>query len=280
MQQHELLGRFAGYLSVAIALSGCGGDSGASSYGSSVIAAARSDTQAAPSGTVNGRISEFFFVSPPDEGFRGRTYAEWETSFWQWTLSQPIGGPFPQPFDDCNRPISAAQRGPVWYWSAPMGAPVSCDQTATPIPQGTAIFLTILNIESSSLDDPDMPPFRQLSETGQREVATKYASRIENVFCRIDGNSVPNLPSFLIQTKQFSFVAPRPWIFNRSGLGGQGTAVGSGYFLMVADLSAGEHTIEYGGKFHFLDGDFGPGSLAFDLPQNVTLRIQVGRTPH
>lgn len=235
---------------LVIALSGCGGGGG--SDGAPALSVAR----AAPAGSVNPGIV------PLNAHFRGKTYGQWEASFWQWALALPVA-PLPHPFDDCqNRPISARQTGNVWYWSAPDRAPLTCDQSRTVIPAGTAIFLSMLDVEASSLD---APPFFATSARDQQQTATAFAGDISDLFCSIDGVTVHDITAYRTATGQFSISTPTPWVFNHAG--GTGTAVADGYFLMLKPLPPGPHTIHYGGTFHIPDED---------LPKDVTLLITVG----
>lgn len=211
-------------------------------------------------------------IVPPDATFAGQTYPQWETAFWQWALALPVSSPpnLPHPFNDCNnRPISADQTGNVWFWSAP-DATVVCNQSATIIPAGKAIFLTMLDVEASSRDDP---PFFATTAAGQQAIAEKFFSRIGDLFCTIDDVPVANLLAFHAETPQFRFHAPTPWIFE--AVGGNGTSVGDGYFLML-QLPPGSHTIHYGGTFHLLANDLYPGSPPLDIHKDVTLLITMG----
>ncbi|MXN73298.1 hypothetical protein GR157_00925 [Burkholderia sp. 4701] len=251
-------------ISLAMILAGCGGgDSG----GTAATAMAALNA-APPSGFQN------LPVVPHDATFQGKTYSEWEVSFWQWALAIPLppDSPYMHPFTDCtNRPISAGQSGNVWYWSAPDLPDEICNQSATIIPAGTSIFLTMLDVEASSLDDPTTP-FHQTTAAGQTATAKSFASDIRDVFCTIDGVPVENVTAFRTLTAPFSFSAPTPWVFG--SVGGSGTAVGDGYFLLLKPLSAGSHTIHYGGKFRIPPGVFGP--TAVEIPKDVTLLITVG----
>src|SRR5260370_27171253 len=109
-----------------------------------------------------------------------------------------------------------------------------CDQRATTIPPGTAIFLTMLDVEASSLD---AQPFFATTADEQRQIATSFANYISDLFCTIDGRSVMNITTFRTLTEQFSFFAPTPWVFNN--VGGKGTAVGGGLLPMLAPLFPG-----------------------------------------
>jgi len=206
-------------------------------------------------------------IVPPNAEFHGKTYGEWAASFWQWALALPLEG---HPFlDTPGFDFSAGQSGKVWYWSSPDG-PIT--RTVT-LPEDKALFLTIRDVETSTLEDP---PFFGATEAEQRANSTWWANHITNVFCIIDGKPVQNLQAFRFSTQQFKFTAPTPWIFGNPdhNVGGTGTSVGEGYFLMLHAFSEGKHTIHYGGTFHFEPGEL--ADVALDFPHDVTIELTVG----
>jgi hypothetical protein len=241
---------------VATGLSGCGGGDSGAATGSAVAR----DT------VMPGAVKSTQIV-PPNGTFEGQTYAQWETAFWQWSLALPLG-PLPHPFADCNnRPISADQSGDVWYWSSPDDVEV-CNQSATIIPPGKALFLTTLDVEASSLD---AAPFFATTAAGQQAIAQQFANYIQNVFVIIDGTPVPNASTYRVATDQFTFTAPSPWIFNT--VGGTGTSVADGYFFML-QLPPGSHTIRYGGTFNVPKGVL--GHKAVTINKDITLLVTIG----
>ncbi|WER49962.1 hypothetical protein CupriaWKF_22935 [Cupriavidus sp. WKF15] len=248
---------------VATSLASCGGGDD----GGTVMV-----TSATPALSPASNVTQPVII-PANATFLGKTYPEWETAFWQWSLALPLDNP-PHPFFKCNsweRPISAAQTGNVWYWSSP-DAVETCDQSAIVIPAGKAIFLTTLDIEASSLDDPTTP-FYQTTASGQLATAQQFANYIEDLFVFIDGTQVPNVTAYRTTTGQFTFTAPTPWVFNPNGNGGTGTAVGDGYFFML-QLPPGPHTIRYGGTFNIPKGVLGHKAVSFT--KDVTLFITMG----
>lgn len=205
-------------------------------------------------------------IVPPDAKYHGKTYPEWAAGFWQYAFPLPVEGhPFlAGPDDD----FSAGQSGSVWFWSAPDG-PMT---RTVRMPAGKTLFLTIRDVDTSSLE---APPFFGATEQEQRANSTWFADRIENVFVTIDGVAVENLDHFRFSTPQFEFTAPTPWIFG--DVGGTGTAVGDGYFLLL-ELPKGQHTIHYGGTFRFAPGELFPDvQEEIVLPKDITLKITVGK---
>lgn len=203
-------------------------------------------------------------VVPPSARYQGKTYGEWAGAFWKWALELPLEG---HPFNTCARDFSVGQSGKVWYWSAPDTCPAPI--TAT-LPQGTALFLTLRDAETSSLEDP---PFHGDTETEQRANSKWLADHIVGVFCTIDGVPVKNVQSYRFSTPQIHFTAPTPWVFGATG--GSGSSVGDGYYLMLEPLFAGKHTIHYGGTFHFDAGELGPDPI--DLVKDITIDLTVAK---
>ena len=96
-------------------------------------------------------------------------------------------------------------------------------------------------------------------------------AHIRDLFCTIDGVPVENLAAYRVQSPQFTFTAPTPWIFGDTG--GAGTSVSDGYFLMLAPLSRGAHTLRYGGSFHFSTAEGDP--FDFDASLDITYHLIV-----
>ena len=205
-------------------------------------------------------------IIPQDAKYHGKTYPEWAAAFWQYAFALPVEGhPFVAGPDD---DFSAGQKGSVWFWSAPEG-PMT---RTVSMPAGKTLFLTIRDVDISSLETP---PFFGATEEDQRDKAVWAADHIENVFVTINGTPVVGLEEFRFSTPQFEFTAPTPWIFGETG--GTGTAVGDGYFLLL-ELPKGHHTIHYGGTFRFAPGELFPDLLEeLVLAKDITIELTVGQ---
>jgi hypothetical protein len=201
-------------------------------------------------------------IVPPGGTYHGKTYGEWSAAFWQYALAQPVEGHLFLETPEFD--FSSGQKGSVWYVGAPDG-PLTRNVF---LPSGKALFLTIRDVEVSSLE---APPFYGATEAEQRVLATWFADHIGDLFCVINGVPVPNLEQYRAGSAQFEFTAPTPWIWGETG--GNGTAVSDGYFVMV-ELPKGHHTIHFGGTYHFAPGEL--ADEAIDLPHDVTLEVTVG----
>jgi hypothetical protein len=189
----------------------------------------------------------------------GKTYGQWSTAWWQWALSQPVAG---HPFvDDPSFNVASGQSGSVWFLATPFG---TVERQVT-IPVGKSLFVGLLNAEASDLEGLGA------TEAEQRDTANFLANHIVNPSCTIDGVTIGNINSYRVTSAQFIFSAPSPWIFGETG--GTGTAVADGYYVMVAPLSVGTHTIHIGGAFHFSVAEGDP--FDFDAAADVTYHITV-----
>ena len=162
----------------------------------------------------------------------------------------PSLGPIPHPFtDDPAFDVTEGQTGSVWFLGAPFG---TVDRTCS-IPQGKILFVGLLNAEDSGLEDPGSTASEQLAS------AQSQADLIQSVSFSLDDVSITNIGSYRVQSPQFTFTAPTPWLFGDTG--GTSTSVSDGYFVMLAPLAPGTHTIHYTGTI--------PG-LRFDTEHDLS----------
>jgi hypothetical protein len=174
-------------------------------------------------------------------------------------MEHPVAG---HPFiEDSGFDGTSGQSGSVWFLGSPFG-PVELNIT---IPQGTMLFLPILNAEASDLEGLGSTLEERL------ENANFLADHIRNLSVTIDGKPVNNLHRYRVVSPEFTFTAPSPWIFGDTG--GEGTSVGDGYFLLLTPLSTGTHTIHVGGDFHFSVAEGDP--FDFDAVADTTYVITV-----
>jgi hypothetical protein len=200
-------------------------------------------------------------ILPPQSHAYGKTYAEWAAAWWQWGLTLPLAG---HPFYGCPADCDAGQSGKVWFVA---GGPTDCSCT---VPEGKAVFFPLVNAECSSLEDP---PFHGNTAAEQRECAKYWADHIvvASLFCEIDDVPARNLPSYRVVSPQISFTAPTPWAYGN--VGGPGTSVGDGYYVLLHPLSKGVHTIHFGGVSHFDAGELGPDPVDFGVDTTYHLIV-------
>jgi len=184
----------------------------------------------------------------------GQSYAQWSAAWWQWLLGRPLVG-HPS-IDSPDFDVTGGQSGTVWFLAAPFG---TVERTIA-IPHGKALFIGLIGVEASSLEEP---PFYGATEPEQQAIATGFADFIVDVSCSVDGNDVPNINQYRFLSPQYTFTAPTPWLFGATG--GTGTSVADGYYVMLAPLATGSHTIHFSGAFKFSDApeDFIPLDMTY-----------------
>jgi hypothetical protein len=189
-------------------------------------------------------------IIPVQAKFRGLTYAQWEVKWWQALFAIPAPG---SPFFSGGR--FGDEKGLLFLTG--VGGGVTVDIT---IPAGTALFFPIINAECSSLD---LPPFFGGTEAEQRACANFFMDNVSGLFAEIDGQTVQNIGGYRSQSPQFTFTVPADNILGVPGPA-TGTSVDAGFYLLLAPLSVGTHTIHFTGTFE-------PFSFTIDTTYIVTV---------
>jgi hypothetical protein len=211
--------------------------------------------------SVVGASESTINVVPPDATYHGKTYAEWSADAMKLSLEHPLEG-----HPALNTPdfdARSGQRGEVWF----LGGPLEPAERSIKVPAGKALFLILINVECSSLE-PVESGFHGDTEAEQRALAKLWADHIVNVACAIDGASVANIGDYRVSSTQFTFTAPSPWLFG--DVGGTGTSVADGYYVLLEPLPKGEHTIHFIGVFRFtIEQDGFDGEITVDMTYHI-----------
>ena len=215
---------------------------------------------AAPSALAAGRNLNPG-VLPINSSAYGQTYAEWSALWWKFGLEHPVEG---NPFVEGG---AFELSHSVWA----LAAPLSDATFPATVPAGKALFVAGITIECSSLEPPETG-FHGGTAEEQAECATWWADHIINLAIEIDGVAAQNLEAYRVVSPQFEFTAPEDNILGVPGPD-VGTSVADGYYLMLAPLSKGGHTIRVSGVLHFSVAEGDP--FDFDLPSDVTIHLTV-----
>ena len=198
-------------------------------------------------------------VLPPQSAAYGKSYAQWSAAWWQWLMSLPVDG---HPGSDSpDFDVTDGQSGSVWFLTGPFGT----SERHVTIPAGKSLFVGLVNVEASTLEEP---PFYGATAEDQLAIANGFADFITDLSFSLDGKAVKNIGDFRVTSPQFSFTAPSPWIFGATG--GTGTSTGVGYFVMVAPLAVGTHTIHFTGAFKFSDAP--EDYIGADVTYHITVQ--------
>ena len=225
------------------------------------IAALTLAVQFLPSGFANNNEDQWapFTIINRDAVAYGKAYGDWSAAWNQWSYSIPE--PVHPLFD--NGDCSTAQSGPVWFLGGKFCANgETCSFTTVrtcTVPYGKALFFPVVDSEDSALEEsvnehPGDPSFQQIAAMRQ------YAAGIEStpgVFCEIDRKPVPQLMQrFGVQSAAFGFTLPDKNILsyiyappNDFKAGTYYPAVDEGYYIMLAPLPPGNHTLHFGASW-------------------------------
>jgi hypothetical protein len=181
-------------------------------------------------------------VIPPEWPVFGKSYGEWGAAWWQWALGQPTAvNPV---LDTTGRFAGVGQSGLVWFLAGTFGGPAT--RTCT-VPEGKMLFFPVVNtILGAGVFDcnPSVPgvPCDVPVLQGKAKAAIDKVTHLE---VKVDGVSVEDLFSY-------SAASPHPFSLklpdgNVLGLpaGTYVPQVCDGYWLMLAPLSHGKHTIHF-----------------------------------
>ena len=187
----------------------------------------------------------------------GKTYSEWSAAWWQYVFSIPLAtNPL---LDTTGENCGVGQAGPVFFL---VGATSTTTvNRACAVPAGKALFLPILNNECDNVPDFNFT-VEQL-----RGFCGAAMDAATNLSVTVDGQPITGLGSYRAQSPVFSVTVPADNLFALFGFsvpaGTYSPVVGDGYYVMLAPLSSGQHTLSFSGT---------AGSFSL----NVTYQLTVG----
>lgn len=206
----------------------------------------------------------------------GRTYSDWDAAWWQWALSIPTAN---HPLFD-NGDCSVGQSGPVWFLGPKyiaVGGSADFNHIIRycNVPAGKALYVAVYNAEDSVIEETTgnfshLPPGHLPQIVELRAATTYLMDGVTDLSMQVDGEDIRDIKQrFRMQSPAFGFTLLADNLFTATGEGTykEGTyfpSVDDGYYVMVAPLPVGHHTIHS----HGLGGPF---------VQDVTYHIYVYR---
>jgi len=172
----------------------------------------------------------------------GQSYGAWSAAWWQWSLSIPAD--HNPSLDATGADAAQGQSGHVWFLAGIFGAGGSVERTVT-IPAGKALFLPIYNVVEINAPQLGDPPWSAARELELRQLAADSIESVTDLSADIDGRPVVDLASYRVQDDgPFNVDLPDNNVFDVPA-DTYGPSVSDGYFLMLAPLPAGKHTIHF-----------------------------------
>jgi hypothetical protein len=237
--------------------------------------------------------ADHFVVYPSGPTPYGNT-GELANAWWQWAFSIPANqSPF---LDEMGENAHVNNNGPVFFLAGkfglidPNGAFFATANRTVTVPPGTPLFFPILNGEFDNIGTPEAS---LLTEAEMRQILADQAANAQGLFLTIDGEPVSNLATAHRETgtPAFDILFPDNNLYQFFGLdvpaglyraddfafpngnpqnGFTNSPVQDGFYVLVAPLDPGRHTIHFGGSF----GEPGtPGSFTLDITYNILVGV-------
>lgn len=204
-------------------------------------------------------------IFPPDSKPFGKSYREWNAEWWKWAYSMPVDQ---HPLFD-TADCSERQPAKVWFLGGAFNA-ATATRNCT-VPGDKALFFPILNIECATLEG------NGATEKELRACTKSLMKLATDLAAEIDGISVKHLEKYRVGSTSFTY-GPLPEnnvpLYNGydAPAGATSLAAADGYYLMLAPLSKGKHTIHFTGR---LLGEYGGSPIDFTL--DITYHLTVGK---
>ena len=173
----------------------------------------------------------------------GKSYPKHAAAFWKWALSQPT--PTNPLVDATGENCDVGQSGRNWYLAGAFAGETVARRCT--VPAGKNLVLPVFNYLAAAF--PTDPP-EQRTVSYLRDVASVAEGAI--VELEIDGKPVKKLEDFYEESAVFHVTLPEDNIFGLTGSDRQfSPSVDAGYYVAIAPLSRGHHTLHAYGE---LDG--------------------------
>lgn len=188
--------------------------------------------------------ASFTIISPSNsQAQTGKSYSEWSAVWWQYVFEIPLdNNPI---FDTTGANCNFGQSGAVFFLVSTAGG--SATRNECRVPAGKILFFPLLGFARfKELTDPQ-------PEVSLRAVIKGFSKSTRELQANIDGEDISislNPQTTPLRTLSpagfFTVLAPENNVFG--GIPGRSyDLVSDGFYLLVAPLSPGAHTIKFGG---------------------------------
>ncbi|MBM3225260.1 MAG: hypothetical protein FJZ47_15860 [Candidatus Tectomicrobia bacterium] len=179
-------------------------------------------------------------VVPRDANVYGSSYSEWSARWLQWLFSTPTDTN--PAADTTGANCAEGQSGPVWFLAGSFGTTVTRECT---VPAGKALFFPLVNgIFGAGVFDcePTVPGTAcNLAALRSAAAASMDAVTLE---ASVDGRPLRDLLEQRVQSPVMTFTYPPSNVFGVPP-GTYAPNVADGYWLMLAPLRVGTHTLHF-----------------------------------
>jgi hypothetical protein len=190
-------------------------------------------------------------ILPPQSHPYGHTYGEWAVRWWQWALETPASI---NPLTDKKGMFCAQnQSGDVWFLAGEVRNGAVMRECT--VPNDKALFFPLLNSAYFAyLNDPPQ------TRTEEYIRAQTVCSEPKELVVTIDGVAVSDPVQYHEESPLFDVQLPEDNIFGATTNDIPqlllSPSVDQGYYLFLAPLSRGQHTITWKGSWSCVYGDY------------------------
>jgi hypothetical protein len=215
------------------------------------------------------RASHVEALPSGDESF-GQSYEDLSSAWWAWALTQraEINPVLDATGEDCRR----GQHGRIWFLAGTFGGSV---ERSCRIPRQRFLFVPVLNAwaDNSGIPGSDVCPQTSFTEEELRSFIAPGLDAATVLELTVDGEDLSAAIVRVEEGTTFSYTVPRSSIhdvlfgeacggdFPRQRVTG---AVSNGYYVLLAPLPRGEHTVHIRGENSF--------GFALDVTYHLTVR--------
>lgn len=204
-------------------------------------------------------------VLPVDANPYGQSYGNWGAAWWIWALQFPLEN---NPITDPTGALSSqGQSGPVWFLAGTFGGTAA--RTLT-VPRGKALFFPLFNIFNDyPCPDPNFQPAPgQTLEEFLTEGAAANIDLATDLFAEVDGVPLQELWNYRAHSDLVTFTGHPSLVAIDPCLTGEPQpAVADGYWVLLAPLRPGQHTVRFGSKALF-------GEFQFEVDVTYHLTVE------
>jgi hypothetical protein len=194
-------------------------------------------------------------VLPPHSRPFGKNYGQWGAAWWQWAYSFPAD--INPVLDQTGAFSGLGQSGPVCFLAGTFSGAV--ERTCT-IPTGKAVFFPMINVLNDYPCPPDFgfePAPGQTLEDFLTQADDFYMEHVTALAMELDGVALQNPFGYRGTSKLFYFTADPSLQGNDPCIiGTPQPGVSDGYWVMLAPLTPGQHTLHFTGTYTFPEWDW------------------------
>ena len=203
-------------------------------------------------------------VLPPVSTPQGHSYGEWSAQWWQWALGIPGDEEHPL-LDTTGEFCHVGQTGSVWFLGGTFGGGPPIERSCT-VPVGKMLFFPIINSVwiTTCVGEPR-------TKDGIRPMIAPFIDNAMGLAVMVDGEDLQDLGQYRAESPLFCTPLALYGVYDAEDLEmfpclegsdpncselpnpeehfgtfeGFGPAMSDGYWIMLAPLSVGEHTLHF-----------------------------------